>query len=117
VPVSIPKDKQQSMKPGIKITLLGCGAYILTIVLAVAIVAATLLIGQPQSCSDYGDTLVLLWALLACLCLGSTAVTGVGIWRMVNNIWGGVAATAVYGLALLLSYLLLAFTLMVGFNC
>ena len=105
------------MNNGIKVTLLGCGGYVLTIVLALAMIVAALLIMQPSSCPDYSDTLVLVWAALACLCLVSTAVFGIGVWRITDNIWGGVAATAVYAMLLFPTYLFIAFAIMVGFNC
>jgi hypothetical protein len=105
------------MKTVIKVTLLGCGAYVLTIVLAFATIVATLRIMQPSSCPDYSDTLALVWASLACVCLVSTAVVGVGFWRITDTIRGGGAATAVYGLIILFTYLFMALILMIGFNC
>ena len=105
------------MKTSSKVVLLGCGAYALTIGLAFATIVAALTIMQPSSCPDYSDTLVLVWAALACLCLVSTAVFGVGVWRILDNIGGGVAATAVYAILLFPTYMAIALLLMIGFNC
>jgi hypothetical protein len=105
------------MKSSVKVVLLNFGAFGLTIGLAVMTVIATLTIVRPQSCSDYGQTLLLLWVIIGGLCLVSTAVVGYGTWRIAHSKRGSVIATAVYSLIILLTYLFIALILMIGFNC
>lgn len=105
------------MKSSGKVVLLSFGAFGLTIGLVITTVIATLIIARPQSCSDYSQTLLLLWVVIGGLCLASTAVVGYGTWRITHSKRGSVIVTAVYGLIILLTYLFMALILMIGFNC
>jgi len=105
------------MKSSGKVVLLSFGAYGLTIGLAVMTIITTLVIGRPQSCSDYSQALLLLWVVIGGLCLASTAVIGVSTWRITNSKRGSLITTAVYGLIILLTYLFIALILMIAFNC
>jgi hypothetical protein len=105
------------MKSSGKVVLLSFGAFGLTVALAVMTVIATLIIARPQSCSDYSQALLLLWVVIGGLCLASTAVVGIGTWRIAHSKRGSVITTAVYGLIILFTYLFIALILMIGFNC
>ena len=61
--------------------------------------------------------LVTLWKVIAGVFLASVAVVGVGAWRIVPGGAGRWATVGVYGVAMLASYVVVAFGLMVAFNC
>jgi hypothetical protein len=105
------------MKPGVKGVLLVVGAYAATIGVAAFTSLAIMILMEPHSCSAMGRALLVLWGTNAAVFLASVAVVGVVAWRIVAGVAGRLAIVAAYGLVMLASYVVIAFGLMVAFNC
>ena len=97
--------------------LLIVGGYIATMAAAAFTTFAIMILTKPHSCSDFGRALVTLWGTLAALFLASVAVVRVVAWKIVAGATGRWAILIVYGALLLVSYVAIAFGLMVAFNC
>ncbi len=112
-------DTSTEMSAGVKGVLAAVVAYIATIGMAVFIAVTAiviLMIGSP-SCSDMGQALLVLWGTIAAVFLASTAVLGVVVCKIVAGTTGRLAIVVTYGVVLLVSYAVIAFGLMVAFNC
>jgi len=105
------------MKPGVKGVLLVVGAYAATMVVAAFTSLAIIALMEPHSCSDMGRALLVLWGTIAAVFLASVAVVGVVAWKIVAGVAGRLAIVAAYGVVMLASYVVIAFGLMVAFNC
>ncbi len=107
------------MNTGAKGILLVVGAYVVTMGVAIfiALLAIMILMMEPHSCSTMSQTLVALWVTIAAVFLASAAVVGVVAYKIVAGIAGRLAIVAVYGVVMLTSYVIIAFGLMVAFNC
>ena len=107
------------MNSGAKGVLLAIGAYVVTMGVAffIAVLAIIILMMGSPSCSTMGQVLVVLWVIIAAVFLASAAVVGVVAWKIVAGIAGRLAIVAVYGVVMLASYVVIAFGLMVVFNC
>lgn len=93
-------------------------AYLVTMVVTVLAVAiAFMILVEPRSCSAMTRALLVLWTTLAALFLASVMVVGVAAWKVIPRVAGRLAAVGVYGVALLGSYVVIAFGLLVAFNC
>jgi len=95
------------------------GAYVVTMGVAIfiALLAIIILMMEPHSCSTMGRALLVLWVTIAAVFLASAAVVGVVAWKIVADTAGRLAIVAVYGVMMLASYVVIAFGLMVAFNC
>jgi hypothetical protein len=93
-------------------------AYVITIWLAILIIAFAIisLLGTYR-CSTMGQALVVLWITIAVLFLTSAIVVGVVARKIYSRAAGYMAIVAVYGAALLISYIFIAFVLLIAFNC
>jgi hypothetical protein len=78
---------------------------------------ATFVLMAPHDCSDMERALLVLWGTIAAIFLASVAVVGVVAWRIAANMAGRLAIVAAYGVVMLSSYVVVAFGLMVAFNC
>ena len=108
------------MNTDAKGVLLVAGTYIVTIGIAILVVALAIMILMMGSynCSDMGRALIVLWLLLAALFLASVVVVGVVAWRSIASTVGRWATVIVaYGIVMLASFVVFAFGLMVLFNC
>jgi hypothetical protein len=105
------------MKPGAKGVLLVVGAYAATIGVAVVTSLAIIILMEPHSCSAMGRALLVLWGTIAAVFLTSVAMVGVVAWKIVAGVAARLAIVAAYGVAMLASYIVIAFGLMVAFNC
>ncbi len=103
---------------GVKGVLLAVSASVVTMGVAVLIILlAILILLEPHNCSAMGRALLVLWGTIAAVFLTSVVVVGVVAWKIIPDTSGRVAIVAVYGLAMLVSYVFIAFGLMVVFNC
>ena len=94
------------------------GAYLLTITTAVLIIVVAILsLSGTHSCKTMGNALVALWVMIAALFLTSLIAVVATARKRFPGITTKKATVVVYGLALLLSYIVLACGLMVAFNC
>lgn len=107
------------MNTDAKGVLLVAGTYIVTIGVAILVVALAIMILMMGSynCGDMGRALIVLWLLLAALFLASVVVVGVVAWRSIASTAGRWATLIAYGVVMLASYVVFAFGLMVLFNC
>ena len=105
------------MKPGAKGVLLVVGAYAATMGVAAFTSLAIMILMAPHSCSAMGRALLVLWGTIAGVFLASVAMVGVVAWKIVAGVAGRLAIVAGYGVMMLASYVVIAFGLMVAFNC
>jgi hypothetical protein len=106
------------MNSGAKVGRLMVGAYIVTMGVAVLIVTlAIMVLVEPHSCRAMGRALLVLWATIAALFLASTLVVGVLAWKVTPSVQQRRAIVVVYGMMMLASYVVIAFGLLVAFNC
>jgi len=106
------------MSTGTKGVLLVIGAYIITFGVAICIIVlaiATFI--DTTNCGAMSRALPVLWGTIAVVFLASVAVTGVLAWKIVPGTAGRLVVMAVYGVAMLVSCVGIAFGLMVVFNC
>jgi hypothetical protein len=106
------------MNNRVKGTLLALGAYgaaMLAVILIVVLAVITL--SGPHSCSAMRSALLALWGTIAVVFLASAAAVGAAAWKIFPEASGRAAVMILYGLALLASYVVIAFGLMVFFNC
>jgi hypothetical protein len=105
------------MRTGVKGVLLVVGAYAVTIGAVVFTSLAIMLLMEPNGCSAMGQAMVVLWVTIAAEFFVSVAVVGVVAWKIVGSVAGRLATVVVYALVMLASYVVIAFGLMVAFNC
>jgi hypothetical protein len=105
------------MKTVIKGALFVVGAYIIT--MGVTIVAAfmTMLLIAPHDCSGYSRAIGGLWGMLALMFLASVAVVGVVAWKVIPGVVGRLVIVATHGVVTFATYVIIAFGVMVIFNC
>ena len=107
------------MNTSAKGILLVVGAYVVTIGLAIVIVtlAIGILMMEPHGCSAMGRAMLMLWAVIAVLFVTSVVVVGVVARKFIAGAAGRYVVMGALGMALLASYIIIAFGLMVAFNC
>ena len=96
---------------------LGIGTYIATLIVAALAVLILMTVMDPRGCSDLSQALLVLLGTIAALFLASGVAVGVAALKIVPGTAGRFAILAVYGITLLASYVVIAFGLMVAFNC
>jgi len=99
---------------GILLVVVTC---VITMVVAALVSVVIVNLMEPKGCSDIGQAMLVLWGTIAALFLASTVVVGVMSWRMVPNLAGRLAIVLSYGAVMLVSFVIIAFGLMVAFNC
>ena len=94
------------------------GAYVVTMGLVACIVTLAImtLMGE-HSCSVMSRALLVLWATIGAVFLASVVVVKVLAWEVIPSVGGRLATVVAHGVALLVSYIVIAFGLMVAFNC
>jgi hypothetical protein len=97
--------------------LVFAGLYIATLMGTAVTSFIAMLALDPQNCSDYGDTLLVLWGVMALLFVVSTAVVGVWAWKTITNLAGRLGVVVGYALLMLATFGVCAFGLLIGFNC
>lgn len=114
----ISTDRPSTSNAAIKGLLLIGGSYIATIVVTVAIVVVTIMaLLDTTSCSTMGTALVMLWGTIAVLFLASVVVVGIIARKIAANTIGRLLIVGVYGAMMLGSFLVIAFVLLVAFDC
>ena len=97
--------------------VLAIGAYFMTLLLAALAALLVMTVLDPRGCSDLSQALLVLWGTIAALFLASVGAVGVAAWKMAPGRGGRFVILAVYGSAMLVSYVVIAFGLMVALNC
>ena len=107
------------MNTGAKRVLLVVGPSVVTMGVAILIIAITIfiLMQDAYSCSYTTRVMLALWVTIAAIFLASVVVVGVVAWRIIPSAAGRLAVVAVYGVLMLASYVVIAFFLLVAFNC
>jgi hypothetical protein len=107
------------MNTNAKGVLLVIGAYIVTIMVTILIVTLAIIILMMGSynCKDMGRALLVLWTTIAVVFVASGIVAGVMTWKAIPSVVGRWAIVVAYAAAMLVSYVIIAFGLMVIFNC
>ena len=108
------------MNTGLKGILLVFGAYIVTMVVAILIIAISiiiLIVTSVSDCNTIGWIMVTLWIIIAALFLVSLLVVRAITRKLIPSKEGRIAAMVALGVALLPSYFVIAFILLVAFNC
>ena len=106
------------MNTGTKGVLLVIGAYIVTFGVTICIITLAIAIFiDTTSCGAVSRALPALWGTVAVVFLVSGVVVGVVAWKVIQGLAGRLAVMAVYGVVMLVSYVGIAFGLLVAFNC
>ena len=106
------------VNPGIKGVLLVIGAYTITVVAAILIIAISLMfLIDTHKCSALGPSLLALWGTIAVMFLISGIIVGIIAWKIMPSIAGRLVVVAVHGVSLLVTYIGIALGLLVAFNC
>ena len=100
-----------------KAIVLVIGAYGITLIVAALAALILMTLMAPRGCGDLSQALLVLLGTIAALFLASGVAVGVAAWKIVPGTAGRFAILAVYGITLLASYVVIAFGLMVAFNC
>jgi hypothetical protein len=110
--------KSDELKPETKGLLLVVGAYFVTIIIAIIIIVlAIMLLSGSNSCSTMGRAMVTLWITIAVVFLVSVLVVRGVAWKITPKTPARWTMVIVHGLALLVSYVLITFGLLIAFNC
>ena len=100
-----------------KAIVLAIGAYIITLIGAALAALIVMAVMNPRGCGDLSQALLVLWGTIAALFLASGVAVGAGVRRLMPGTGGRVVLLAAYAGALLASYVVIAFGLMVALNC
>ena len=107
-----------NLSTGNKGVLLVIGAYIVTLVAAIIVIAIFLMfLVDTHKCSTLGPSLLAVWGTTAVLFLISGIGVGVIAWKIIPSTAGRLVVVAVHGVSLLVTYIGIAFGLLVAFNC
>jgi hypothetical protein len=111
-------DSHKKMNANAKSLTLVVGAYVVTMGVAVFIIAfAIMILMGTTHCSTMSQALMALGSTIAMVFLTSIIVVGVAVWKIYPSFAGRLVIMAVYGAAMLVSYVVIAFGLLVVFNC
>ncbi len=106
------------MKTAIKGILLAVGAYVVTIAVAAFIILLVIItLTEPYDCSTMNRAVVILWVAIAVLFLASVAGVRIVARKILPGGAGRLAVVAIHGMVMLASYVVIAFALMVAFEC
>ena len=107
-----------NMNAGIKGVLLVIGAYIVTFGAAICNIAlAVAAFIDTTNCGAVSRAMPVLWGTVALVFLVSVIVVGAVAWKIFPGTAGRLVTVAVYGMSMLVTYVGIAFGLLVAFNC
>jgi hypothetical protein len=110
----------EGMSTVFKVILLVVGSYVITVAVAAFIIALAimiLMVVESYDCSVMNRALVALWVMIAMLFLASVAVVRTVTRKVIPSVVGRRVVVVMYGMMMLASYVVIAFGLMVAFNC
>ena len=107
------------MNTSAKGVLLAVATYIVTtgVAISIAVIAIIALQTASANCSDMGRALVVLWATIAAVYIASIFVYVALARKYVRGLTRRKVIAVAYAAALAVSYVVIAFGLMVLFNC
>ncbi len=97
--------------------LLVIAAYLVTLVVTILVVIITMNLLNPRGCSSVGQALLVLWGELAALFFTSVTLVAVLAWKTLDMLAGRLVVIVIHGALTFFSFLVIAFGLMVAFNC
>lgn len=100
-----------------KAIVLAISAYIITLLAAALAALIVMTVMSPRGCGDLSQALLVMWLAIAALFLASGVTVGMAVRRESAGKAGRVVLLAAYSAALLISYVVIAFGLMVALNC
>ena len=111
--------KTDEMNPAAKGVLLVVGSYVVTVGMAAIIIALAvmILLNTVASCGTVTRALPVLLITIAAIFFTSAFVVRGVARKITPNSAGCLAIVGVYGVAMLVSYVFIAFGLLVLFNC
>lgn len=101
----------------VKAIILMIGAYIATLVVAVIASAITMALLAPRGCGAVSDAVGVLFVLISVLFVASAVAVGLRAHKSTVQAGGRMAIISAYVAALVIGYIIIAFTLMLAFNC
>ena len=117
-PAKSSQTRLSELNTGAKGILLVVGAYVVTMGVAACIVTLAIMsLMDETSCSAMSRAMLVLWGTIAVVFIASVVVVGVVAGKVFPGAAGRWAIVAVHGVALLVSYVVIACGLMVAFNC
>ena len=106
------------MSAGAKGGLLVVGAYIVAVLAAILIITISLMfLVDTHRCNAMGQALLTLWGTTAAVFFASVVVVGVIAWKIIPSTAGRLVVMGVHGVLLLVTYIGIAFGLLLAFNC
>jgi hypothetical protein len=109
--------REQTLNTTVRAVLLLMGAYALAFVMVAVVSGLVMLTMSPHACKEYSDTLGVLWATIGgamCVCWVVVAFLA---WRYLEGLLARGVVLTLYAVALLTMYVVIAFGLMLAFNC
>jgi len=111
-------DQFNKMNAPARGVLLVVGACMVTACLACSIITfASMVFIDTTKCGAVSRALPVLWITIAVVFLASVVVVGVKARKIIPGVAGRRAIVAVYGVVMLASFVVIAFGLLVAFNC
>ena len=102
---------------GLRAVLFTVGGYFLTLLLAALLCGGVMIALSPHGCAALSRALLALWASMAfAACLG-ILIVGLLVWRLALPVLARLGIVAAFSLALLGTLVVIAFGLMIAFNC
>ena len=106
------------MKTAFKGILLVAGAFLATMAgAAFFLLLDVITLAKPYDCPHMNRALVVLWVAIAVLFVSSVIAVRLVMRKIIPDSAGRKAIVVVYGIVMLASYFILAFGLMVAFEC
>ena len=107
-----------NLSTGIKGVLLVIGAYIVTVTAAILIIVlSTIFLIDATNCYGLGPSLIALWGTTAAVFLASVIVVKIVAWKIAAGTAGRLLIVVTYGVAMLVTWAIIAFGILVAFNC
>jgi hypothetical protein len=105
------------MNTGVKGILLVVGAYAVTLVVCACTTLTTTAFTDTTNCGAVSRALGVMFVTMGALFLASVAIVGIVARKMVGHVAGCLAIVILYAVVMVASYVVVAFGLMVAFNC
>ena len=107
-----------NLSTGIKGVLLVIGTSIITVTAAILIIVlSTTFLIDTTDCYGLGPSLIALWCTTAAVFLFSGIVVKIVAWKITTNTAGRLVTVAIYGVVMLVTYAIIAFGILLAFDC
>ncbi len=97
--------------------MLVASAYLTTLTVAVITTLIIMAVMGPRSCSTLAWALPVLWGVNALIILTSIAGVSIAAWNIITGTTARILLCLGYALVMLITYFMIAFGLMIAFNC